>query len=143
MGLFDKLMGKSQKTYPPLDPANPAIKRIENIRGVLEPFVKQVTDNLEIVPLEKEAVVFIGKPPDAFGAAWVHNGKISNFKTLMQDRKLPPDQVQLMSDKLRDAYVRSKDTARFSAVVAGRSITVTPSESLEHDVAAVFQQLLA
>ena len=143
MGLLDKLMGKTQKNYPPLDPSSPAVKRIENIRGVLEPFVKQVSDNLEIVPLEKEAVVFIGKPPDAFGAAWVHNGKISNFKSLMQDKKLPPDRIQLMSDKLRDAYVQSKDSARYSAVIAGKSITITPSEKLEHDVAKVFQELLA
>ena len=142
MGLFDKLTGKSQ-SYPPLDPASPAVKRLDNIRGQLEPFVQKVSDKIEIVPLEKEAVMFIGKPPDAFGAAWVHNGKISNFKTLMQDKKLPPDQVQLMSDKLRDAYVRSKETPRFSTTVAGKSIVVTPSETLEHDVAKIFQELLS
>ena len=141
MGLFDKLMGKKDQDYPPLDPANPAVKRIENIRAHLEPFVQKVSDKIEIVPLEKEAVMFIGKPPDAFGAAWVHDGKISNFKTLMLDKKLPPDQVQLLSDKLRDAYVRSKEVPRFSTTISGKTIVVTPSETLEHEVAKVFQEL--
>jgi hypothetical protein len=140
MGIFDKLLGKGQN-YPPLDPASPAASRLNTLQQQLEPFVKQVSDKMEIVPLEKEAVVFIGKPPDAFGAAWVHNGKISNFKTLMQDKKLPPDQVQLLSDKLRDAYVRSKDAGRFSAAIAGKTVIVTPSEALERDVTKVFQEL--
>ena len=141
MGLFDKLLGKGQQDYPPLDPASPAATRIGAIKQQLEPFVKQVSDKMEIVPLEKEAVVFIGKPPDAFGAAWVHNGKISNFKTLMLDKKLPPDQVQLLSDKLRDAYIRSKEAGRFSTAIAGKTIVVTPSEALERDVAKIFQEL--
>jgi len=140
MGLFDKLLSKGP-SYPPLDPASPAAARLNNIRSLLEPFVKQVTDKLEIVPLENEAIVFIGKPPDAFGAAWLHNGKISNFKTLMQDKKLPPDQVQFLSDKLRDAYVRNKDAGRFNADIAGKSVVVTPAEALEHDVAKIFQEL--
>ena len=140
MGIFDKLLGKG-RNYPPLDPASPAASRLGAIQQHLEPFVKQVSDKLEIVPLEKEAVVFIGKPPDAFGAAWVHNGKISNFKTLMQDKKLPPDQVQLLSDKLREAYVRSREAGRYSAAIGGKTVIVTPSESLEHDVARIFQEL--
>ncbi len=140
MGIFDKLLGKGE-SYPPLDPASPAASRLGSIQPHLEPFVKQVSDKLEIVPLDKEAVVFIGKPPDAFGAAWIRNGKISNFKTLMQDKKLPPDQVQLLSDKLRDAYIRSKAAVRFSIAIGGKTVTVTPSESLEHDVATIFQEL--
>jgi hypothetical protein len=140
MGIFDKILGKGQN-FPPLDPASPAASRLNTLLQQLEPFVKQVSDKMEIVPLEKEAVVFIGKPPDAFGAAWVHNGKISNFKTLMQDKKLPPDQVQLLSDKLRDAYVRSKETGRFSTAIAGKTIVVTPSEALERDVTKIFQEL--
>jgi len=140
MGLFDKILGKG-RNYPPLDPASQAAARLNTLEQILEPFVKEVADKLEIVPLEKEAVVFIGKPPDAFGAAWVHNGKISNFKTLMQEKKLPVDQTQLVSDKLREAYVRSKDAGRFSAEIAGKTVVVTPSESLERDVTRIFQEL--
>jgi hypothetical protein len=142
MGIFDKLLGKGQN-YPPLDPTSPAASRLSTMQPLLEPFIKQVSDKMEIVPLEKEAVVFIGKPPDAFGAAWVHDGKISNFKTLMQDKKLPPDQVQLLSDRLREAYVRSRDTGRFSAAIGGKTVLVTPSESLERDVTRIFQELEA
>jgi len=140
MGIFDKLLGKGQD-YPPLDTSSPAASRLSAIQQQLEPFVKQVSDKMEIVPLEKEAVVFIGKPPDAFGAAWVHNGKISNFKTLMQDKNLPVTEVQLLSDRLRDAYVRSKEAVRFSTTIAGKTVIVTPSEALEHDVAKIFQEL--
>jgi hypothetical protein len=140
MGFLDKLIGKG-KDYPPLEPNHPAAVRLGAIQPQLEPFVKKVTDKLEIVPLDKEAVIFVGRPPDAFGAAWVHEGKVENFKTLMQDRKLPPDQVQLLSDKLRDAYVRSKDAPRYAALVAEKQVVVTPSETLEKDVAQVFRQL--
>jgi hypothetical protein len=140
MGILDKILGKGQN-YPPLDPASPAASRLSAIQQLLEPFVKQVSDRLEIVPLDREAVVFIGKPPDAFGAAWVHDGKISNFKTLMQEKKLPADQFQLVSDRLRDAYVRSRETDRFSAAIGGKTIVVTPSESLERDVTKIFQEL--
>ena len=140
MGIFDKLMGKG-KEYPALEPSHPATARLGSIKDQLEPFVKQVSDKLEIVPLEKEAVVFVGKPPDAFGAAWIQGGKVSNFKTLMQDRKLPPDQIQLLSDKLRDAYVRSKDAPRYAAMVANKQVLVTPSEALEKDVTQIFRQL--
>jgi hypothetical protein len=142
MGFLDKLIGKD-RDYPPLEPTHPAAARLGAIQPQLEPFVKKVTDKLEIVPLDKEAVIFVGKPPDAFGAAWVHEGKVENFKTLMQDRKLPPDQVQLLSDKLRDAYVRSKDAPRYAARVAEKQVIVTPSETLERDVAQVFRQLSA
>lgn len=140
MGIFAKILGKGQD-YPPLDPASQAAVRLNAVQSLLVPFVKQVSDKLEIVPLEMEAVVFIGKPPDAFGVAWAHNGKISNFKTLMQEKKLPADQAQLVSDKLRDAYVRSRDAARFSATIGDKKIVVTPSESLEHDVTRIFQEL--
>jgi hypothetical protein len=140
MGIFDKLLGKGQD-YPALDPASPAAARLGTLQPHLEPFVKQVSDKMEIVPLEKEAVVFIGKPPDAFGAAWVHNGKILNFKSLMQDKKLPVTEVQLLSDRLRDAYVRSKDVNRFSTTIAGKTVIVTPSEALERDVSKIFQEL--
>lgn len=142
MGLFDKILGKSQD-YPPLDPSSRAAARLGNLQQHLEPFVKKVSDKMEIVPLEKEAVVFIGKPPDAFGAAWVRNGTILNFKTLMQDKKLPPDKVQLFSDRLRDAYVRSREAHRYSAAIGGKTIIVTPSESLEQDVAGIFLELSA
>jgi hypothetical protein len=142
MGFLDKLIGKG-KDYPPLEPTHPAAARLGAIQSQLEPFVKKVTDKLEIVPLDKEAVIFVGKPPDAFGAAWVHEGKVENFKTLMQDRKLPPDEVQLLSDRLRDAYVRSKDAPRYAARVAEKQVIVTPSETLEKDVAQVFRQLSA
>jgi hypothetical protein len=140
MGIFDKLLGKGA-AYPSLDPASPAATRLSGLQGQLEPFVKQVSDKIEIVPLDQEAAVFIGKPPDAFGAAMVRDGKILNFKTLMQDKKLPPDQVQILSDKLREAYVRSKNAGRYSAAVAGKPIVVTASDSLARDVAGIFREL--
>ena len=140
MGFLNKLMGKG-KDYPPLEPTHPANARLGAIKEQLEPFVKQVSDKLEIVPLDREAVIFVGKPPDAFGAAWIQGGRVANFKTLMQERKLPPDQIQMLSDKLREVYVRSMDAPRYAAVVAEKQVIVTPSESLERDVIQIFRQL--
>ncbi len=140
MGIFDKLLGRG-KDFPQLEPSHPAAARLGALKEQLEPFVKKVSDKLEIVPLDQEAVVFVGEPPDAFGAAWIRRGGVSNFKKLMQDRKLPPDQVQMLSDRLRDAYVRSKDEPRYAAVVAEKLVVITPSEILERDVAQIFRQL--
>ncbi len=140
MGILDKLLGKG-KDYPPLDPQSTAATRLNRLQEQLEPFVKQVSDRMEIVPLEQEAVVFVGKPPDAFGAAWIRGGKVMNFKTMMQEKKLPPDQVQMLSDKLRGAYVESRDAERFAAAIGGKTVLVTPSDALERSVSRIFQEL--
>ena len=141
MGLFDKLLGKDD-ALPPLDPGSEAAKRLETFKPQLEAFAARVKDKLEIVPSDKAVYIYIGKPPSAFGVAWYgSDGKEHNFKTLMQDRGLSQQQVQIFSDKLRDAYDREKDAPRFAAMLSGRAVKVTPDDNLSKDVSRIIGEL--
>ena len=142
MGLLGKLFG-SEKEYQPLDPASPASATLGRGKQALEAFASKVQDKLEVVPGERALYVFVGKPPGAFGIAWLQDGEEHNFKKLMKDKGLSAARVQTLSDKLRDAYVRAKDEERFSYQVAGRTVLVHPSATLEREVASIIHEVAA
>jgi hypothetical protein len=136
MGLLGGLFG-GQREPPALDGSDPVVPRLERNRAVLEDFARRVTDKLEILPGERGTYVFVGKPPKTFGIVWFHDGVESNFKLLMKERGLSAAQVQILSDELRDAYARSEKEPRYSYDLAGRRVVVTPSASLQRDVAQI------
>lgn len=140
MGLLGSLFG-GEKEHPPLDPSHPTMARLERNRETLEGFAKRVQDKLEIVPGEHGMYVFVGKPPKTFGIVWFHDGRESNFKLLMKERGLSGAKVQILSDELRDAYVKHQNEPRYSYTLAGRKVTVTPSQSLDAHVAAVIAKV--
>ena len=49
--------------------------------------------------------------------------------------------VQLLSEKLRESYVKHRQDPRYAATVAGRKVTVTPSESFAKDVERVIEEV--
>jgi len=136
MGLLGSLFG-GDKEHPALDPASAVAARFEKNREMLEGFAKRVNDKLEVVPGDRGMYVFVGKPPKAFGIVWFHEGVESNFKMLMKEKGLSAQQVQLLSDELRDAYGRHQQEPRYSWTLAGRKVTVTPSTALGQDVAGI------
>jgi hypothetical protein len=138
MGFLDTLFGGG-KQLPALDPSSPTAARLERNRAKLEEFATRVKDKLEIVPGERGTYVFVGKPPDAFGIVWFHDGEESNFKILMKERGLSAQTVQLLSDQLRDAYSRNRAEPRYAWTLAGRDVKVTPSAALEQQVAAIIR----
>lgn len=141
MGLFDKLLGKDE-ALPPLDPASSAAKRLDKFKPQLEAFATKVKDKLEVVPAEQAVYIYVGKPPSVFGVAWYGtDGKEHNFKTLMQERGLNQQQVQIFSDKLRDAYEREMSAPRFSVLLAGRSVKVAADDALSQDVSRIIGEL--
>lgn len=140
MGLLGKLLGGAPK-HPPLDPQSSAARMLERWRPSLEPFVKQVKDRMELIPTEPALYAFIGKPPGAFGVAWIKDGKVHNLKSLMQERGLSAQRVQVLSDDLRESYKRHQGDARFTAEVAGSEVTVTPSEVFARDVEKIIHEL--
>lgn len=142
MGLLSKLFG-GEKEYPLLEPTTPGARRLEKYRGQLDPFVNKVADKLEMVPSEEAVYVFIGKPPGMFGVAWFEAGDADehNFKTLMKKKGLSQAQVQVISDKLREAYEKSMEEPRYSATISGRKVLVTPSETLAEDVHKVIEDV--
>jgi hypothetical protein len=141
MGFLGKLFGSEQE-HQPLDPASPAARRLERDKGVLEEFAHKVHDKLEFVPGSRATYVFIGKPPDAFGIAWIEYGEEHNFKRLMKDKGLSQAQVQVRSDELRQAYLRSKDEPRYRADVGGKHVLVTPSSRLEEELVEIIHRVV-
>ena len=140
MGLFGSLFSK-EKDLPPLDPGAGAAKLLEKHGSSFSSFAGHVKDKLELIPTESTLYVFVGKPPDAFGVVWLRDGKEHNVKTLMQEHKLPQPRIQILSDKLRESYVRHREDERYSATVAGKKVTVTPSETFAKDVERVIAEV--
>lgn len=136
MGLLAGLFG-GEKEFPALDRSDPTAVRVERHREMLEPFAKRVQDKLEIVPGERGVYIFVGKPPKSFGIVWFHDGIEQNFKLLMKEKGLSTATVQTLSDQLRDAYARTQSEPRYSWELAGRKVLVTPSASLQRDVAQI------
>ncbi len=142
MGFFDKLMGKDQE-HPALDAASPAARRIEKHRAMIEPFFKRVNEKFEVIPMDDAVYVFVGKPPSAFGVAWFNNGKEHNLKSFMAEHGLPAPKIQLLSDELRDVYVKFQSAERFSSTIGGKKVTVTPSDAFGAETARVIKEASA
>ncbi len=138
MGFLDKILSKEPE-YPALDQSSAASQRIEKQRKAIEPFFKRVNEKFEMVPADDTIYVFVGKPPSAFGVAWF-DGKEHNLKSFMQDHGLTPQKVQLLSDELRDVYIKFKSEERYSTTIAGKKITVTPSDDFAKGVAHVIKE---
>ena len=141
MSLFGSLFS-SKPDYPAMDPTSAAASRIAAIETQLGELVGQVKEPLEVVPAEHAAYVFIGKPPKRFGLAWIHDGKVSGLKAIVEEHGLKPIQVQQAMDQLRKAYERNADVNRFSATVQDRDVVVTPSARLESEVHEIIDGLV-
>lgn len=133
MGMFDRWFG-GVKEYPPLAADSQARHFLDEISPELEGLAIDVKDKLEVVPSDHEAFVFIGKPPKRFGLAWIHDGKVSSFQSLVEERHLSAEKSDQLLDELRGAYQHALDAPRYSAMVADRKVTVTPSLKLEQEV---------
>ena len=141
MGMLDKLFG-GKKDYPPLPTGDEAHARIDMVKGPLEDLAHRVTDNLEVVPAEREAFVFLGKPPKRFGIAWIHDGKVSGLKELADENKLSPIDVGKIISNLGEAYEHASDSPRFSLDVGGKQAVVIPSKGLEQDVRRIISNAI-
>lgn len=142
MGLLDKLFGSRTPDYPPIDPQSPPAEHLAAVEDKLGELAGQVKDAMEVVPSERGAYVFLGKPPKRFGLAWIHDGEISGLAHLVKDHGLKPTEVGGVLDSLRRAYERSAEARRYTADVHGRTVVVTPSEQLEAEVHGIIEAIL-
>lgn len=142
MGIFDKFFG-AQKKYSPLEQTNPLAKHLDDIRAPLENLANQTKDSLEVVPAGDATYVFIGKPPNQFGIAWVLDGKVFNLKKLADEKKLSASKIAKASNELSKAYKRNKEAKRYSTKVGPCSCVVTSSETLGEDVDKIIRSVSA
>jgi hypothetical protein len=136
--MFDKWFG-GKNDYPPLPADNEARSRLDEVKPQLEELANRVHDNLEVVPGENEAYVYLGKPPKRFGIAWLHDGKVDGLNELVDEHKLSQPQVQALIGKLSEAYEHANEVPRYSAEVAGKQVTVIPSRGLGKEVHQIIE----
>ncbi len=140
MAFFGKLFG-TQKSYPPLEPDNQNYARLQEFRRPLETLADEVNDQLEVLPGDKAAYVFIGKPPKKFGIAWIRNGEVFNFKKVAEKQAVTPVQLQKASEHLRSAYERSQSDTRYSTQLGDRTLVVADSKKLKGEVSRIIGDL--
>lgn len=141
MGLLSNLFS-SKPAYPEIDPASDVAKRIAEVEPQLDELAGKISEPLEVVPAKHAAYVFIGKPPKKFGLAWVHDGKVSGLNTLVEEHGLKPAQIDHIMEELRDAYQRNSSAEHYCTTVHGRTVTVTTSDKLEHEVHEIIEEIL-
>lgn len=138
MGMFDKWFGGRQD-YPPLPADNEAQAKLDDVKGPLEELAQRVSDHLEVVPAEHEAYVFLGKPPKRFGIAWIHDGKVSGLKELVDENQLSPRAVEKLVDSLGKAYEHASEAPRYSTQIGGKEMVVIPSAGLGQEVHQIIE----
>jgi len=138
MGMLDKWFG-GKNDYPPLPADNGAREKLDEVKPQLEQLATKVRDHLEVVPGEHEAYVYLGKPPKHFGIAWLHDGKVDGLKELVDQHKLSQSQVQALVGALGNAYEHASEAPRYSTEVAGRQVTVIPSQGLGREVHQIIE----
>jgi hypothetical protein len=142
MGFFDSLFA-GKKEHPPLDPGSTAAKQIQEFQEPLEKICQQTSDNLELIPTADTAYIFLGNPPKRFAITWIdQNGNIQNFKTLVEERGVPQTRLERLIGNLGNAYRQSKNEARFSSNMGGKTITVTLSDSLAGNLKQVIAEAI-
>lgn len=143
MGFMDKLLGSS-KEYPPLNKDDPAAQKIDAMRQPVEKLVSEIKDPIEVVPGNETAFFFIGKPPKKFGVAWVDKeGKVFNFKSLVEDKVLSMISLEKLSDRLKAVYIEHQEEPRYSMQISDKQVVVTPSETLKSDIKKVIDDTVS
>ena len=140
MGFFGKKFGQGEQ-YPELAGDHAAASRLAAIQSNLEELAEKVSDPMEVIPSDDGAYIFIGKPPKKFGVAWIEDGVVKSFKTLMEEHGMTAPEINALSDELREVYVRHHDTEHYHTKIADRDIVVTPSEPMEHEVREILSRL--
>jgi len=143
MGFMDKLFG-SAKEYPPLNEDNPAAQRLEALRQPVEKLVSEIKDPLEVIPGDETAFFFIGKPPKKVGVAWVgQDGKVINFKSLVEEKGLSIISLEKLSDRLKQVYIEHQEEPRYLKTIKDKQVVVTPSETLKSDIKKVIDDTMS
>ncbi len=130
MGIFGKLFGGG-KEYPAIDPASTGAQIIEKFRPQFESLVKKINDKYEAVPSRNALYIFLGNPPGMFGIVWFMEGDAEehNLKKLMSKKGLIQKKINLITEKLSEAYKETESEPRFSTLIGGKKVIVTPSDS--------------
>jgi hypothetical protein len=129
MGLLSKIFSHTPN-YPALDRDSPEAVQLNEHRSEIEPIVKDVKEQVEVVLSDSGFYVLIGNPPGNFGFEWMQGSELKNFKTLVEGKRVNPIRMERIVDRLSDAYKQTKTAPRFMAEVGENSVVVTKSDTL-------------
>ena len=141
MGILNKLFG-GKKEYPPLPQDNEVKAQLDELKEPLEDLAHRVSDHIEVVPAAQEAFVFLGKPPKKFGIAWIHEGKVSGLKELVDDHNLSQGAAANMVEKMGQAYANATETPRFTADLGNKKAVVIASSDLEKELRQIMENTI-
>ena len=140
MGLLSKIFSHTPD-YPALDKNSPEAAQLDKHRAEIEPIVKDVREQVEVVLSDSGFYVLIGNPPNNFGFEWMEGGELKNFKNLIESKRVNPVRMERMVDRLSDAYKQSKTAPRYTATVGESSVVVTKSDALAKALKKEIDQL--
>lgn len=129
MGLLNKILSRTPD-YPELDAGSPDAAELDKHRSEIEPIIKEVKEQVEVVLSDSGFYVLIGNPPSNFGFEWLEGGELRNFKSLLEKKKMNPVRMERMIDRLSAAYKDSKNAPRYLATIGDSSVVVTKSDTL-------------
>ncbi len=129
MGLLNKIFSRTPD-YPALDQNSPEAAQLNEHRTDIEPIVKAVKEQVEVVLSDTGFFVLIGNPPSNFGFEWMEGNELKNFKSLIESKPMNPVRMERMVDRLSDAYKQSRDAPRFMAKIGENEVVVTKSDTL-------------
>lgn len=141
MGFLDKILG-SKESFPPLPSDGAAASQIDEIKAPLESLLSKVSDRMEVVPADQDAFVLLGKPPQRFGLAWIHDGQVTGLKELAETHRLSQVEIGKLLVRLGEAYQNASNAQRYSAEIAGKTLVVTPSKDLGQEMQQIIQRSL-
>lgn len=143
MGFFGKLFGGGEPELPALDPGSAGAQQLEKFKAQITELVGKIDDRFEVVPSDKAAYVFLGKPPGMFGLAWFLDGdkEEHNFKKLMAKRGLPQRKMDTMLNKVRAAYSEAEAVPRVSTQIGGKKVIVLASDSVAEKLYTILHTL--
>ena len=142
MGFLSDLF-QSKPDYPAVDPNTPLAAQLHEVEAPLESLMSKVDDRVEIVPLKKRSIIFIGKPPKGrFGVAWIEDGKVRNFQLIAKEKGIDTAELNKFGEKFRTAYEHSMESPRYTAAIGGRNVVVTPDKHLGEEIEEVIQTAL-
>lgn len=140
MGLLSKIFSQTPD-YPALDEGSPEAAQLNKHRAEIEPIVKEVKENVEVVLADAGFYVLIGNPPSNFGFEWMEGGELKNFKNVIEAKRVNPVRMERMVDRLSDAYKQSKTAPRYLATLGESSVVVTKSDALANALKKEVDQL--
>lgn len=141
MGLLGKLFGK-ETAYPELDSSVPEYGTVQSYKKHLEKFAENISSDMEVLPFENRLFIFIGNPPRNFGLAWIEDTYMYNLKGVVKEKGISPSEFQKISEELRAAYERHKDSInKYTLQLPNTLAVINSSRALGEEVSAIISKV--